>query len=82
VNDAIQAEIKKRDLSATNVKATARLVDRDFLPRYKVSQCVLLARLVWSGSTYQAKNWLSVKLKLIQKTRLLPSEMRVFFGLK
>jgi hypothetical protein len=55
VNDAIQAEIKKRDLSATNVKATARLVDRDFLPRYKVSQCLLLARLVWSGSTYQGK---------------------------
>jgi hypothetical protein len=42
VNDAIQAEIKKRDLSATNVIATAKLVDRVFLPRYKVSQFVLL----------------------------------------
>ena len=42
VNDAIQSEFKKRDLSATNVIATAKLVDRVFLPRYKVSQFVLL----------------------------------------
>ena len=35
--------------------AAAKLVDRDFLARYKVSQGVLLARLVWSGCTYQGK---------------------------
>lgn len=42
VNHAIQAEIKKRDLSAANAIKTVKLVERDFSPRYKVSEFVLL----------------------------------------
>jgi hypothetical protein len=50
VNGAIQAEIKKRDLSATNVIETAKLVDRDFLPRYEVSEFVLLLMKTIDGA--------------------------------